>query len=319
MATILSESFAGGIPSGFASTVLGGGSASLTVSYNGGLQAVDLDKGAFNAAWVLDAVGYQQNLRLVIDLEQVTADNGGSSASGVGFTFKVASEAFHHIVAAFTESGLVAAFRGAPGTPMDSSAGDGGSAQPIPSMAGRQLVELSIVRTAWAGIQVQVRVAGQLVFLNQHAYILPGDGVLPGVFIRDSAYRVHSVEAFDDPVAYVPNARRTGAALRLPTAATLAAGPGRVAGGVRRYDAADGGPLRLAGVVDADGTPTTPLRRRVFLLTGDGLRVVRDTWSDPATGAFEFKGLKGQRYMTIARDHTLTWESEVADQLWPVP
>ena len=53
MTLILSETFASGIPAGFAVSV--DDVSPMTATYNAGQQAVDLVKGGFNSAWRIDA------------------------------------------------------------------------------------------------------------------------------------------------------------------------------------------------------------------------------------------------------------------------
>ena len=78
------------------------------------------------------------------------------------------------------------------------------------------------------------------------------------------------------------------------------------------------GALRIAGVVDAEGTPPAPLRRRVRLYSRATGALVRETWSDAATGAFAFEGLALQQYLVVAHDHTAYFNAVAADLVTPV-
>lgn len=107
----------------------------------------------------------------------------------------------------------------------------------------------------------------------------------------------------------------------------------RSAGAVRRYDPLDGGPLRVAGdvgvkaedggtgalVPGVDGNQIQPLRRRVRLLQRLTARLVREAWSNAATGAYEFTGLKDQDYLVIVDDYARVYNAVAADAVRPTP
>ncbi len=69
-----------------------------------------------------------------------------------------------------------------------------------------------------------------------------------------------------------------------------------------------------AGVVDL------PVARRVRLLRESDLLVVREQWSDPTTGAYDFRFVDElQRYIVVTQDHTQLYSAVVADNLTPEP
>lgn len=82
------------------------------------------------------------------------------------------------------------------------------------------------------------------------------------------------------------------------------------------YDAGRG---RIVGTVKEKNTPTnTPLKRRVVLLSMPGSRAIRETWSDPVTGAYEFTEVAMDRvYTAVSYDHTGIYRGVVADNLTP--
>lgn len=82
------------------------------------------------------------------------------------------------------------------------------------------------------------------------------------------------------------------------------------------YDAGRG---RITGTVKEKNTPAnTPLKRRVVLLSMPGSRAIRETWSDPATGEYEFAEIATDRtYTVISYDHTGIYRGVVADNLTP--
>lgn len=116
-----------------------------------------------------------------------------------------------------------------------------------------------------------------------------------------------------------PSAYRVGgAALRLPT--SWPAGPVSVrpTGALLRHDLQDGGSFRIAGTVAIDGTPATPVRRRVRLFHLLSGRLVRETWSD-AAGDFAFEKIAPGEYIVMSDDYTRTYNAVVADRVAAVP
>lgn len=80
-----------------------------------------------------------------------------------------------------------------------------------------------------------------------------------------------------------------------------------------------GGNGTISGTVKKDADPTDlPLRRRVRLMREVDGRVVRETWSDAATGAYTFAGIDpAQTYTALAYDHEHNYRAVVADNLVP--
>ena len=87
-----------------------------------------------------------------------------------------------------------------------------------------------------------------------------------------------------------------------------------------QIDWQDGGHYRISNFVEQQGTPNTPLRRRVELWNMRDKRMVRETWSDASTGAYSFdyiKGGPGVLYFVCAFDHTNTDLAVIAEKLIP--
>ena len=77
-----------------------------------------------------------------------------------------------------------------------------------------------------------------------------------------------------------------------------------------------GGAGRVRNTVKEKGAPDTPVHRRVRLVRErDGL-VVREQWSNPATGAYDFQFVDAlQTYTVLSYDHTLNFRAVIADGL----
>ena len=81
-----------------------------------------------------------------------------------------------------------------------------------------------------------------------------------------------------------------------------------------------GGNGRLKGTVEVDSSPDYPVWRRVRLFDKRDNRLVREVWSDPATGAYSFDYINAARqYVVISYDHTGVYNAEVLDALVPEP
>ncbi len=73
---------------------------------------------------------------------------------------------------------------------------------------------------------------------------------------------------------------------------------------------------RVRNTVKEKGTPNIPLRRRVRLVRQRDGRVVREQWSDPVTGDYDFKYVDElQTYTVLSYDHTLNFRAVIADGL----
>lgn len=105
---------------------------------------------------------------------------------------------------------------------------------------------------------------------------------------------------------------RTGAAAESYAPTCRSAGAARSA-----RDVEFGGNGRVYGTTKAKGAPSnTPTKSRVRLLRErDGL-LAREVWSDPATGAFEFRGIDlAQRWIVLAQDAAGAFRPVAASQI----
>lgn len=87
------------------------------------------------------------------------------------------------------------------------------------------------------------------------------------------------------------------------------------------HDLQDGGAYCIYGTTALDGTPLdTPVRRRVQLYNQRDGRLIRETWSDPTTGAYRFDGVlggDGTRYFVATFDDAGDKRAVIADNLTP--
>lgn len=87
----------------------------------------------------------------------------------------------------------------------------------------------------------------------------------------------------------------------------------------RTRDLSDlGGLGRIAGTVKVDSNPDYPVWRRVRLFDQRDNRLVRETWSDPISGAYAFEQINPDRlYVVISYDHTGVYNAEILDAVTP--
>ena len=79
-----------------------------------------------------------------------------------------------------------------------------------------------------------------------------------------------------------------------------------------------GGPGTIYGTTKTKGTPNAPTKARVVLLHQRSKLPVRETWSDPVTGAFAFTGIDtNQQFLTLAEDAAGNFRPVAANRLTP--
>ena len=133
-----------------------------------------------------------------------------------------------------------------------------------------------------------------------------------------------------NPITSVPSeplANSTAQPLTIPALGSALAASSPVPAAQVRSNAASrlardmefGGPATITGqTLVKDGGPEVPARARVRLLRArDGL-LARETWSDPATGAYSFAGLDtGQQFVALAQKPDGAYEPVAGGPLTP--
>ena len=84
-------------------------------------------------------------------------------------------------------------------------------------------------------------------------------------------------------------------------------------------DIEHGGPGTIYGTTKTKGSPANvPAKARVVLLHQRSKLPVRETWSDPTTGYFEFRGIDAsQQFLTLAEDAAGNFRPVAANRLTP--
>lgn len=88
-------------------------------------------------------------------------------------------------------------------------------------------------------------------------------------------------------------------------------------GALRTLDVFDGGGGRISDQVTSDGVPVS---RRVRLIDRRSGRLIRETWSDPVSGAYAFERIATDRhYLVYALDHTGQHNAVIVDSVSAEP
>lgn len=119
----------------------------------------------------------------------------------------------------------------------------------------------------------------------------------------------------------VPGARYLTGVGRLDSSIPQAQGPGSATGhylGLQMAyrNAHQGGNGRIVGTVGIKGSPNTPVQRRVRLFDEKTGLLVREVFSDPVTGAYEFLYISmDHKYTVVTYDYDNNYRAVLADNI----
>jgi hypothetical protein len=122
----------------------------------------------------------------------------------------------------------------------------------------------------------------------------------------------------------MPDGILSPASIHLSGGASAPAGPVLSPAAVQ-IDRQDGGLYRIPNprwVKEKALPANAPLRRRVQLYNQRDGRLIRETWSDAATGDYAFDNIRGgdgTTYFVVGFDHTEQYRGVIADNLTPEP
>lgn len=91
----------------------------------------------------------------------------------------------------------------------------------------------------------------------------------------------------------------------------------RLSGQILRNRTEDSGRYKISGTIKVDGSPDTPVARKVVLFDQVSLRVLQSTFSNATTGAYEFLNLANKPHMVMSFDYTESFRAVVADRVMP--
>ena len=181
---------------------------------------------------------------------------------------------------------------------------------------GQKIHESSNTRAyAQAGLCVGSAFPGGYCFKGflQQVLIVKGAALHDEEFVPQSLTEVLSQPFEGLPLrsAFCPT--KVSASATVPAFSTRRATPLQLA-----RDVEHGGPGTIYGTTKTKGTPNLPTKARVVLLHQRSKLPVRETWSDPVTGAFAFTGIDtNQRFLTLAEDAEGHFRPVAANRLTP--
>ena len=149
--------------------------------------------------------------------------------------------------------------------------------------------------------------------------------IIKGVALHTSSFTPPLEQSPDSSIGFATQASQIYSR-PTPLALLLSGGPSAPAGPVLsptavQIDLQDGGLYRIVGDTKKRNS-LAPLRRRVQLYNQRDSRLIRETWSDAATGDYAFNNVRGgdgTTYFVAGFDHTNTDKAVIADQLVPEP
>jgi len=319
MAYPFDETFASGIPAGFGSV---GGAGGITATWNGTAQAVDLVFSQAQNFWKLTAAEFSSDFWCEVDVEILAAPYtpphfGFWLWDGVGTYegYRIATYANLWIHANWTSSG----------TQYDWA--DTTTPTPWAIVGARKTLRLDARKSAegdWWDLRVSLDGAPAVQLLKRYY-----TAFLPCLFGFGLTLRLHRAaggtpSALAEPTPVMRRALLPTVGRRILVPEHAAAlrfhhrGLRPLAGTRNHYYH---GNHRITGTVKEKGPQTDlPVSRRVLLLDERANFVVRETWSDAATGAYAFDYLNPDiQYLVIAYDHQQQFRAAVADNLTAEP
>ena len=320
MAYPFEQDFVTGIPSGFATN---GGNGGITATWNEEQQAADL---VFNNAqnfWRLNDAPLTTDFWFEMDVEIVAS---ASPPPHFGFWLWTGVATYEGHRLCVYNSNWAHSYWTSGGSEYEQFTEAWASWAVV---GARRMLRLDVKRQANLGVWLlQLSVDGEVVWRDYKRWY---SSFRPCIFGYGITLRLHRV-AGDAPTvledAPVPAHRRLPIALahRVLMPENAAAqrfvhrglrllvgnrnhyyhGGHRIAGTVKH---------RVKGVIADE-----PLRRRVLLIDQATYVVVRETWSDAATGAYSFDHIDAApRYLVIAFDHERQHRAVIADNLRAQP
>lgn len=335
------ETFAAGIPSGFAAA---GGYGSVTASWNATEATVDLVFGQQQNFWKLTAAEPSTDFWLEVDLEITAA---AYTPPHFGFWLWDGNGAYEgHRIAVWNLIWLASAWTAA-GAEFDG--GSAGLTAEWATVGARRVLRLDVRKHAqgdYATVALSINGTPALeVYRRYYPTFLPGifgygvnlrihriTGGIPSTLAPAPALAVQrlpvrvarrplapehlSQERIGNRGLPVALGRRRlvpeHAGIRYPNSRGY-----RLGVGIRNAYYAGAG--QIVGTVKEKGVPTDlPLQRKVVLLDETTQILVRETWSDATTGVYAFAHVDPTKtYTVIAYDYRHNYRAVIADRLVP--
>lgn len=349
MALVLDETFATAIPANFATARVQSGA--LTATYNASAQAVDLSNStAGQNIWDITAVPLTAAGEMEVDLEWVADLTGTNNYRHAGLWVTagqaVSSNGFRF--AHYQSDWRLGRWDGSQWTGNSAESITQQGATDLFNNAGdRRILNLRWDMSSTAGVSriaIEARIDGVLRLVNASTFA----SLRAGIFVYQSTVRLHSIKVWDTPqapltglgfhglrpghgrgvytvppatVSGVPTSRMTSPLARLDNSMPQARVKGAAVNYYRgqklwRRNVYQGGNGRIVGTVGIKGSPNTPVQRRVRLIDEKSGLLVREVFSDPVTGAYEFLYVAmDHKYTVMTYDYDNNYRAVVADNI----
>jgi len=349
MALVLDESFATGIPANVATARAQVGT--LTATYNSAAQAVDLSNGAAGQSiWDLTSVPLTVAGEMEVDLELV-ADLSGTNNYRHAGAWAVAGQGVvsnGYRLAHYQSDWRLSRWDGAVWSgESGSTSTPQGVADTFTAVGDRRVLNLRWGVGTAAGVSklsLEARIDGALRLVTAGTF----PSLRPGIFLYQATVRLHSIKVWDAPQApladlgfraFTPGEQRgvlmvpEAAASGIPSSrfvsaiaqreftvpeARLRSGPVNYFRGLplAYRNTYQGGNGRVAGTVKIKGSPNLPVQRKVRLIDEFTGLMVREVFSDPVTGAYEFMYVStDHKYTVVSYDWANNFRAVLADNI----
>ena len=318
MAYPFNESFDSGIPAGFGTA---GGSGGVTATWNASTQAVDLDFTVSQSFWRMLAAQQSDDFWFEMDAE-ILASSQTVPQYGFWLWTGVGSHEGHRLCT--VSYSWEHSQWNSGGT--EDEAGQTSSGDSSWAVVGvRRTLRIDVKRGPADIWQFRIRADGEIVcdiIKRQFSTFLPC------IFGRGITLRIHRVAGGTPSVLSeaVLAHRRLPLALAqrvlVPdNAAALRCSHRGLRSLLGKRNHYYHGDHRIAGTVKEKGPQVDlPVSRRVLLIDERTNFVVRETWSDAATGAYTFNYINPEiQYLVISYDYQQNFRAAVADNLTAEP
>jgi hypothetical protein len=348
MALVLDETFANSIPANFATARAQSGA--LTASYNAAAQAVDLSNSAAGQnIWDITSVTPLLAGEIEVDLEWVADLSGASDYRHAGL-WGVAGQAVSSNGFRFAHYQSDWRLGRWDGTQWAGNSAETiapqGTADMFNAAGNRRTLNLRWDFGQGAGVSrlaVEARVDGIVRLVNTTTFA----SLRPGIFVYQSTVRLHSIKVWDLPqtalgalgfrglrptegrgVLTPAEAANSGLSharhvsslglLESPVPNARLSHPHYIGRGqtLAQRNVHLGGNGKLTGTVAVKGSPNIPVQRRVRLFDERTGLLVREVFSDPVTGAYEFLYIGTEHpYTVVAYDYANNYRAVLADNI----
>jgi hypothetical protein len=337
MALILDQTFASDPGGSFATLRQSAGT--LVATYQAGSQAYDLSNATLaHNIWDISSVALQSTGECEIDIELLADQGSGTCNASLWMVYNNSPAfsngfRFHHNLFTWNLESWTGGTIWAGNTALNSITNTLNSAQ-YNTVGDRRVLNMRWDSTggfAAGKATIEIRIDGTLVMSHFGAI----SAMRPGVGIRQSTCRVHSIKVWDAPqVAMIQIANKQNVSTELgrktrplagsPNYANVATELGIVRGTLTGefsfdsalYDVAKinlnyNGNGTINGTVKVKGTPDYPVSRKVQLFHNN--KLLQEVWSD-SLGDYSFDNLsKTELYNVVVYDHTSTYRAIISD------